>query len=180
MQRVRQETLDKVKDVKLFLFDLEGVLLFKNNLTEEKSRQTFMEQILKACKEFCKYNVRFGIVTAHKEDEFIDELRKIENCIILSTSVEKVSAVEELLNKLNLGFDKIFYMGDEVLDIPLLRKCGLSAAPKSSSREVKRVVDLLINSTSAEDVFKEIFNLFQKAGLNGSNGFKGNIPPPIN
>lgn len=175
MQKVKQEVLDKVKGIKLFLFDLEGVLLYKNNLQEEKSYQELMDVLLKTCKEFCKYKLQFGIVTAHKEDKFIEELRKIEHCIILSTSVEKVSAVEDLIARLNLNFDNVFYMGDEVLDIPLLQKCGLSSAPKNSHREVKRIVDFTINSNSAEDVFKEIFNLFQKAGLNVFDEFRGNI-----
>ena len=173
---MKQEILDKLKDIKLFLFDLEGVLFFNDNLVQEKSYGKFLEEIIKASKEFGKYNVFFGIVTARMEDELITKLKEIENLILISTSVEKVSFVEELIAKLNLSFDKVFYMGDEVLDIPLLRKCSLTAAPKNSNREVKRVVDFTVNANSTVDVLKEILNLFQKAGLNESAGFEGNIP----
>ena len=162
---MKQEILDKLKHIKLFLFDLEGVLLYNRNSFEEKSYKKFLDEVIKAGAEFNKYKVFFGIATARREDELIDALRKIESWIILSTSIEKVSAVEELITKLNISFDEVFYMGDDVLDIPLLRKCGLSASPKSANREVKRVVNFTINSKSTEEVFQEIFNLFQKAGL---------------
>lgn len=172
---MKQEILDKLKEIKLFLFDLEGVLLFNGNSSQEKSYGKFIDEIIKASRDFAKYGVLFGIVTARREDELIDRLKEIENLILISTSVEKVSMVEELVVKLNLSFDKVFYMGDEVLDIPLLRKCGLTAAPKNANREVKRVVNFTVDVNSTEAVLKEIFNLFQKAGINESGGFKGNI-----
>lgn len=162
---MKQEILDKLKTIKLFLFDLEGVLLYNRISFEEKSFKKFIDNMNKASKEFAKYNVRYGIATARQKDELIDRLNKIENWIILSTSIEKVSAVEQLAIGLNLNLEEVFYMGDEVLDIPLLTKCGLSAAPKSANREVKRVVDFTINSKSAEEVFQEIFSLLQKTGL---------------
>ncbi len=162
---MKQEILNKLKTVKLFLFDLEGVLLYNRISFEEKFFKKFISDLTRASDEFQKYNVRYGIATARQKDELIDKLEKIENWIILLTSIEKVSAVEEFVNGLNLSFEEIFYMGDDVLDIPLLTKCGLSAAPKSANREVKRVVDFTINSKSAEEVFQEIFSLLQKTGL---------------
>lgn len=177
---MKQEILDKLKNIKLFLFDLEGVLLFNDNSVQEKSYGKFLEEITNASKTFANYSVLFGIVTARKEDELIEKIKEIENLIIVSTSVEKVSFVEELVTNLKLNFDEVFYMGDEVLDIPLLRKCGLTSAPKNSNREVKRVVNFTIDANSTEDVLNGIFNLFQKAGLNESGGIKGNIPTAIN
>ena len=159
---MKQEILDKLKNIKLFLFDLEGVLYNKDYYSNEDSLKNFLSEIEIACNRFKSYNVCFGIVTARQHDKLIDDLNNIKNCTILATSIEKVSAVKELAEKLGLDFTNIFYMGDDILDIPLLRMCGLSASPKNSKRDVKRVVNFTIDSGNAGEIFNEIYSLLEK------------------
>lgn len=161
MLRMKSEVLQKIKDIKLFLFDLEGVLL----ISESNGEQKFLKEISSLCEEFKKRDILFGIITARKKDDLIYELSKCENCILISSTLAKAGAAEELLQELNLEFGKVFYIGDEILDIPLLQKCGLSAAPDIAKREVKRAVNFVVKGNGASETVKEILDIYDKAQL---------------
>jgi 3-deoxy-D-manno-octulosonate 8-phosphate phosphatase (KDO 8-P phosphatase) len=149
---------EKLNTVKLFLFDLEGVLIQQGSCNEN-----CFETIKHACSEFNNSGLMFGIVTARTDDEFIKKLKTIEGCIVLSGSLDKVSATDNFLAAQAIDYQNVFYMGDDLLDIPLLKKCGVSCAPQSARREVKRVVTFLSQSESCEEFLKELINYCGKS-----------------
>ena len=143
----------KLRTVKLFLFDLEGVLH-----QQEMSKANCFVSIEYACSEFNKLGLMFGIVTASIDNDFINKLKTIERCIVLSSSLDKVSATDNFLAEQALDYQNVFYMGDDLLDIPLLKKCGVSCAPKSARREVKRAVTFQSQSEKCEEFLEELIN----------------------
>lgn len=154
---MKSEVLLKFREIKLFLFDLEGVLL-NNKMSVEKC----FESISKACNDFNHLSLEFGIVTARSEDEFIKRLKSIDKCIVLAGSLAKVNMTDIFLRSHSINYQNVFYMGDDLLDIPLLQKCGLSCAPKSARREVKRAVSFTISADNCEETLNEIFNYLKK------------------
>jgi len=51
---------------------------------------------------------------------------------------DKVSAFHEILEKEHLAPEQIAYVGDDIIDLPVMRVCGLSIAVKNSRPEVLR------------------------------------------
>lgn len=165
---MKKELLQKLFEIKLFLFDLEGVLLQNADSLTESSLLDFIEEIKKAASELEKRNLLMGIVTARQNDKLIEKLNGIKNCKVLSGSVEKVKAAENYLEEIKINFENVFYMGDEVLDIPLLMKCGFSSAPKSAIRDVKRIVDFSFAALNTKNLFDElILNIDKSRTLSG-------------
>ena len=154
---MKSEVLSKIRNIKLFLFDLEGVLLH-SGMSEEKC----FDSISKVSIDFNELDLEFGIVTARSDGDFIEKLKSIDNCILLSGSLAKVNMTDNYLRSRSIEYENVFYMGDELLDIPLLQKCGLSCAPKSARREVKRVVTFTIAADNCEEVLNEIFSYLKK------------------
>ena len=153
---MKKELLQKLFKIKLFLFDLEGVLLQNADSLTETSLLDFVEEIKTAASEFEKRNLLMGIVTGRQNDELIEKLNGIKNCKVLSGSVEKVKVAENYLQEIKINFENVFYIGDEVLDIPLLMKCGFSAAPKSAIRDVKRIVNFSFAAINTKNLFDEL------------------------
>jgi len=152
------EILSKLKNIRLFLFDLEGVLLFKND-----DENIFISEIQKAVTEFINRDLIFGIISAREEDSLIKKLKEINGCNVLASSLEKVKAADILLRKFSIEYKNVFYMGDEVIDIPLMQKCSLAVAPKIAKREVKRNATYITNALSTGELFEEIFSLIDKS-----------------
>ncbi|MCX7798051.1 MAG: HAD hydrolase family protein [Melioribacter sp.] len=158
---MKKEINDKLKDIRLIISDLEGVLLTELELNDEIISR-LVKNIEKAITEFKKRGLNFAIITARQKDELINELEKIKDCIVISSTIDKVSAAEKILKDFKLECKNILFIGDGILDIPLLKKCGVSVAPKKAKREVKREVDFIIKNDNCEIVFDEIFKILSK------------------
>ncbi len=152
------ENLLKIREIKIFFFDLDGVLIHPDAANEKCA-----EAVEKYALSFLQLGALFGIVTAREEDELILRLKSIENCVVLAGSINKTENADRFLKSRSINYKNAFYMGDDLLDIPLLQKCGFSAAPKKARREVKRVVTFISSAEKCEDVLKEIYNNFKKS-----------------
>jgi 3-deoxy-D-manno-octulosonate 8-phosphate phosphatase (KDO 8-P phosphatase) len=155
---MKTELLKKFREIKIFLFDLEGVLL-----NDESAAEKCLDFVAKICSDFKNLGVMFGIVTARTDDKLIKKLKTIDNCFVLNGSLAKVSMTNEFLQTYSIDYQNVFYMGDGILDIPLLQKCGLSCAPKSARREVKRAVSFSSNSENCEELLNEILSYYKKS-----------------
>ena len=149
---------EKIKNIKIFLFDLDGVLILHKDRNED--------ELIKCMDEFTqklKLNNYFtGVITARNDDELTNKLSSINNCIVVTASFNKVGNVERLLKELSLEFSNVLYIGDDMLDIPLLQKSGIAIAPSSARREVKRVVDFTIDITVNGSILHSVFELFER------------------
>lgn len=141
-----------MKSTKLVLFDLDGVLI-------QEHRDYTLEQILKPLKKFVEelseHGVRFAIISGRRKDEVTDFINEY-NIPLINSSLNKVSDAEKLIKEIGINFNEVFFMGDDILDIPLLQKVGFSAAPKNARREVKRVVMKIIPAEDVEFMLNEI------------------------
>lgn len=144
----------KLKNVKLFLFDLEGVLNSQDNLNG------VIDQLQTVCAKLFVDKIRVGILTASDNIKLLDHIKSVSGCMVLNSSLDKISYVEKLLIEYDQQFENVFYIGDEILDVPLLSRVGFSAAPGNARREVKRVVDYVCDASDGENILKEILDLY--------------------
>lgn len=69
---------------------------------------------------------------------------------------DKPRVMSELLKSLNLDFSRAGYMGDDVVDIPILRACGFAATVADGHDEVKRDVDLVSERGGGKGGVREV------------------------
>lgn len=68
---------------------------------------------------------------------------------------DKVAVAQQLMEKYSLKWQEIAYIGDDINDIPLLGKVGLSACPDSAPEYIKSKVHWVLNKNGGEGVFRE-------------------------
>ncbi len=124
------------------------------------------EELLKCVEEFTQKlkldNYFAGVITQRNDDELTKKLALIDNCIVVTSSFNKVGSVEEILKKLNLEMQNVLYIGDDMLDIPLLQQAGVAIAPSSARREVKRVVDFTIEITVNGSILHSVLKMIEE------------------
>ncbi len=146
---------EKLKNIKLVLFDLDGVLLHNDN--DDKRINEIAEAIENFGKKLERYGMTVGIITGRYEDEITGRLSKVKNIRILTSSIDKVSLAKRLLEEYKLDCKNVFYIGDDLFDIPLLKNCAVSAAPPNAKREVRRIVDYITRNEQAEPMLNELY-----------------------
>ena len=144
------------KPIKLFLTDIDGVwtdggMYYDENGNEFKKFNTSDS----AGVLFCRLsNIHVGIITG--ENSLAVKRRaeklKIERCFL--GIKDKVKVAEELLNALNITWKEVAYIGDDINDIQLLKKVGLSACPINAPEYIKKLVDWIIPTKGGDGAFR--------------------------
>jgi 3-deoxy-D-manno-octulosonate 8-phosphate phosphatase (KDO 8-P phosphatase) len=83
--------------------------------------------------------------------------------LVLQGVEDKRTAMAELLKQRNLTFADAGYMGDDVVDLPLMRACGFSATVPEGHALVKHYADYLAAAAAGKGAVREVCELILKA-----------------
>jgi 3-deoxy-D-manno-octulosonate 8-phosphate phosphatase (KDO 8-P phosphatase) len=110
--------------------------------------------------------MKFGIISGRSSEVNILRAKKLHIEELYQDCKDKVSAFEEIKSKYKLGNESFCYIGDEVFDMPLLRKVAFSCAPANAVEEVKEEVHYVTKKRGGEGAIREIIDLIlKKRGL---------------
>jgi len=147
----------KIDNIKIFLFDLDGVLILRKDRDEDELIQCMNEFTQKLKRD----NLFAGIITGRSNDTLTKRLSDIDNCFVVTSSFNKVVSVENIIKGMDLKFSNVLYIGDDMLDIPLLQKAGVAIAPSSARREVKRVVDFTVEINVNGSILQSVLEMIE-------------------
>ena len=75
----------------------------------------------------------------------------------------KIRAYDDILRRHGLTDAEVAYMGDDVLDLPILRRAGLTASPSDAVDEVRARVDYVSRAPGGAGAARELVELVLKA-----------------
>lgn len=152
------ETKIKAQKINAFLLDVDGVLtdggiIYDDNYLEYKKFNVKDGQIISYLKDL---GFVIGIITGR-------DSKVVRNrCIELNIDFHKHGIKNKLFEyevfkeKYNLKDENISYIGDDIIDLKILTKCGLSAAPFDARYYIKDNVDIVTKTIGGEGVFRDI------------------------
>lgn len=125
---MNNEAITRAKNIKLLIIDVDGVLtdgrLFIGNDHEELKAFNVRDGL--GLRLIQKTGIELAIITG-KESKIVAYRAKelgIEH--VYQAAPNKVPAFEDLLNKLKLRPEQAAYIGDDLPDLPLLKRVGLA------------------------------------------------------
>ena len=135
---------DKAKKIKLLLTDVDGVLTDAGMYYGEQGDEFKKFNTLdgKAFELLRKAGIKTGIITSEDTNIVKRRAEKIKSDFIFQGVPDKVLVFEQLLLETGFAAEEVAYIGDDVNDLELLTKVGLSACPSNAVDEVKRVVNM--------------------------------------
>ena len=94
------------------------------------------------------------IITGEDTEIVTARAKKLNIDFIYMGIQNKLSVASELLTKLNLKFSEIAFVGDDINDIPLMQRAGISAAPESAPAYVKKYAQIVIPCKGGDGAFR--------------------------
>ncbi len=144
--------------IKLFITDIDGVwtdggmyyddaynVELKKFNTSDSAGVIFLKQA----------GIKTAIITGEKSKSVRRRYYKLKIDELIMDCADKVSAANQLRKKYDLKWDEIAFIGDDINDILLLRKVGLSACPSSAEDYIKKEVNWVLERKGGEGVFRE-------------------------
>jgi len=134
--------LAEFKKITTFIFDIDGVLtdgtllILRDGL---QARQMHVKDGF-ALQMAMKHGYRVLIISGGISEESRKRLEYLGLRDIHLGVSDKTKFVSELLNENKIKWEQVLFMGDDLPDIPVLNKVGLSACPADAVNEVKSIV----------------------------------------
>ena len=99
---------------------------------------------------------RSSVATAHRAAQLAVR-------IVRQGVTSKAAAFDEILRDANVTEDAVSYMGDDLLDLPVLTRCGLAAAPADAAVEVRAAVDWVSTAPGGRGAVRELIEVVLRA-----------------
>jgi 3-deoxy-D-manno-octulosonate 8-phosphate phosphatase (KDO 8-P phosphatase) len=107
--------------------------------------------------------VKLAVLTGRRADLVLQRCRELSIDHVVGQSRAKGRAIEEIAQALVVPLRQTCFMGDDVNDLPALRRVGLSAAPADAAPEVLREVSWVSRRRAGRGAVRELCELLLKA-----------------
>ena len=157
--------INKLKRTKLLLLDVDGVLtdgciIYNDNGAETK---IFNAKDGLGIKLLMEAGIKVGIVTGRTSKALYHRCTNLGISLIFDGVHEKASVLEIISKQTGLLTEEIAFVGDDLVDLPLLRRVGLSIAVANAHETVIENVDMVTSKKGGNGAVREICEAILKA-----------------
>jgi len=156
----------KLAVIKLLLLDVDGVLTdgritYDNQGNELKSFDVKDGHGLKLLQ---RAGIDIGIITGRQSDLVARRAVELGIDILYQGALRKLDPYQEILDKQGLSNEQVAYVGDDLMDLPILRRVGFSATVSDAHPDVLPLVDYVTQRPGGRGAVREVCDLLIKAG----------------
>jgi YrbI family 3-deoxy-D-manno-octulosonate 8-phosphate phosphatase len=158
---MKKNLTSKLKKIKLLVSDVDGVLTDGGAYYSDEGI------------ELKKFNIRDGmgivlmqkagyrvaIVTTEKTKIVERRAERLKVTDLYQGVVNKVAAVEELMKKYSLTWEEVAFIGDDINDVPVLKKVGFAATPSNATATNKKIADYICKTEGGHGAVREVCDL---------------------
>jgi 3-deoxy-D-manno-octulosonate 8-phosphate phosphatase (KDO 8-P phosphatase) len=153
-----------IKNIKLLLTDVDGTLTNGKVYLGAKDEfvgfdiQDGIGQRLAACG-----GLKVGWLSGRVSEPVAIRAKKLKVPFLFQGQLDKLKTAEKLCDQEDLKLSEIAYMGDDIIDLPLLKAVGWSATVPYGRPVVKKAVHYVTKAPAGEGAFREVVEKILKA-----------------
>ena len=100
--------------------------------------------------------VDLAIITSRESRSLKLRANNLNITLLYQGKKSKLKVFESLLTKLNLDMSSCAYVGDDLIDLPVMTRCGLSICVPSASILVKKHAHYVTNLEGGQEAIREV------------------------
>lgn len=155
---------ERLKDIRLLLLDVDGVMtdggiIFDGNGLETK---IFNVKDGHGIKMLQRYGIEVGIITGRTSLVVDIRAKELGIELVYQGALKKLDSYEDI--KLRTGLDdcQIAYMGDDIIDVPVMRRVAFAAAPSDGLLEARNVAHHVTACGGGRGAVREVCDMILK------------------
>ncbi|MBX3246746.1 MAG: HAD hydrolase family protein [Myxococcales bacterium] len=156
---------ERAARVKLLALDVDGVLtdgrLFYG--ADGEALKTFHVKDGFGLRLLASEGIPSAVISAKRSPALVRRLQDLRVPHALLGRDDKRAALSELLAATGLSADEVCFVGDDVLDLPVLRAVGLSATPADGHPRVQREVHWVLEARGGDAAVREVCDALLEA-----------------
>lgn len=162
---VNNAAINKAQTIKLVIFDVDGVLTDGKLFLGENDNEykAFHVHDGLGIVLLLKNNIDVGIITARQSNIVANRMQSLGITHLYQGQDNKETALLDIQSKTGLANKNIAYLGDDLIDLPALKHCGLKMAVNNAHPAVKEFCDLVTNNSGGNGAAREACELILQA-----------------
>jgi 3-deoxy-D-manno-octulosonate 8-phosphate phosphatase (KDO 8-P phosphatase) len=110
-----------------------------------------------------RLGLRIGWLSARPSPVTSRRATELRVRLVVESAQPKIASYEQIIRKQKLADEEVAYMGDDLLDLPVLRRVGLSLAPADAAAEVRTVVHHVTTAAGGHGAVREAIEVILRA-----------------
>lgn len=151
---------EKLRSIKAFAFDVDGVLTDGGILADLHGElyRTFDSKDGMAIRMAMMKGYHLAIITGGRSESIRMRFRScgIRPEDVYLGSRAKIEDFEDFCRRHSLSAGQVMYFGDDLPDIPVMEACGCGACPSDAVEEVKEVADIISSRPGGKGCAREL------------------------
>lgn len=153
------------KKIRLVLFDVDGVLTDGRLILGDDGQEykAFHSRDGHGIKMLQRAGVATGIITGRTSKVVAHRVRDLGIQHVHQGCLEKLPVCQELLATLSLGPEAVAFVGDDVVDLPIMLHVGLGIAVHNAHALVKQHAHWIAPSSGGQGAARDVCELIMHA-----------------
>ena len=152
---------NRAQKIKVFITDVDGILtdgsIFLGNNGEEF--KAFNSQDGMGIKLAQREGIETAIITGRESRIVERRANELDISEVYQGIDDKVNVLKELMEKYEVDYNQIAYIGDDLNDLPVLKKVGLSFTAANGVDQVKKIADYITEKSGGRGAVREAIDL---------------------
>jgi 3-deoxy-D-manno-octulosonate 8-phosphate phosphatase (KDO 8-P phosphatase) len=162
------EVIERARRVSLVLFDSDGTLTDGRIIltSDGEEARAFDVRDGHGIRMGQQAGLVFGVISGRESAVLTRRAEELNFEEIHQGVTDKSNCLDEILARRGIEPGAVCFMGDDLIDVPVMRRCGLAVAPADSIAEVREVVHHVTQRNGGRGAARELIDLLLRA--NGS------------
>ncbi|MBO8144125.1 MAG: HAD-IIIA family hydrolase [Thermodesulfobacterium sp.] len=160
-----ESVLKKASKIKFLLLDVDGVLTDGRIIIDSQGNEIKHFNVLDGMgiKLLQKIGVEVGILSSRFSLVVKHRSKELGINVLIQGKLEKLNSYEKLLKEKNLKDEDVAYMGDDWVDLPILKRVGLAIGVPNAWYPINKYVDYVTKHPGGLGAVREVCDLILKA-----------------
>jgi 3-deoxy-D-manno-octulosonate 8-phosphate phosphatase (KDO 8-P phosphatase) len=154
-----------LKEIQLLLLDVDGVLTDGSIIYSDEGRETKVFNVKDGfgLKLIMSAGIKVGLVTGRTSNALHRRCRDLGIKHIYDGVQQKARLLDKIVAETGVGADNTAYIGDDLPDLPLMRRIGLAIAVADAHEMVRDYADWITAAPGGRGAVREVCDALLKA-----------------
>ena len=165
MQRIPAAVRKKAQRIKLLLLDVDGVLTDGRIVMDHSGEEIkhFDVRDGHGIRLLLRAGIQVGVISGRSSRALKHRAKDLGIQLLYQNAYDKVDAYEKIKRKTGLKDRAIAYVGDDLVDLPLLRRVGLAIAVSDCWQDLKQLSDYVTTAGGGRGAVREVAELLLRS-----------------
>jgi len=162
---VKKNTQEKLRKIKLLIMDVDGVMTDGRIIMDDEGREikNFNVRDGHGIKLLQRYGIKVALLTGRQSNVVKHRAKDLEIKDVYQKVYNKKEVFDKILKKHKISADEAAFIGDDIIDIPVLKRVGFSVAVADAMEIVKKSVHYVSQNKGGNGAVREVCEMILHA-----------------